>query len=188
MCDSCAQYLRRVGCAFELESHDFELVNAESAKSAEYIDFVSIDVVFVEFARLEFDDLESTDSGELVSDKSESKELRKSFHYDVSQPKQREIEVYGIHEATARARYRFIMDAVRAISSAKHGRGLDRYYLSSLDYTNTCGLSVAIKWAIFLRDVKVHALCVIKPCEKNLTAASLLSKMLYDGSFGTACL
>jgi hypothetical protein len=122
MCDSCADYLRRIGCVFELE-RDFELVNAasaesaeyidfvhvgsaesaESAEAAEYIDFVSVDVIFVEFARLGYDDLESADSGELGSEKSESKELRKSLHYDVSQPKQREIEVYGICGATERA-------------------------------------------------------------------------------------
>ncbi|KKY31693.1 hypothetical protein UCDDA912_g08346 [Diaporthe ampelina] len=92
----------------EFESDDFD---SESAEPAEPIDFVSVDVVFVEYTKLEFDVLESAGSGEPVSDEIESKELRKRRHYDVSQPKQAEIEVYGIHEATTRARGRFIVNA-----------------------------------------------------------------------------
>ncbi|KAJ0103802.1 hypothetical protein J7T55_004205 [Diaporthe amygdali] len=236
MCDSCAQYLHHIGCAFELESddfesvhsesvepaesfesedfefvhsesvepaesfesEDFEFVHAESAEPIQPINFVSVNVVFVEFGKLKFDDIESAGSGEPVYDEIESEELRKSIHYDVSQPKQREIKVYGTPEGTTRARGRFIVNAVRAISSADHGRGLDQYYLSSPNYTNNRGFLVAIKWAVFLRSVRftewddiawlslLEKICLTR-WQLQSTEADMQELSLLQAVFESAC-
>ncbi|KAH8748261.1 hypothetical protein F5883DRAFT_582937 [Diaporthe sp. PMI_573] len=76
-----------------------------------------------------------------------------SFRHNVSRPIRREIDVYGT-QASDRARFRFIQNAVGAISSARHGRGLDQYYLARADHTGNLCLSVAIRWETLLREIK----------------------------------
>ncbi|KAG8162679.1 hypothetical protein KVR01_007157 [Diaporthe batatas] len=129
-----------------------------STKPAEYKTFVSVtgNVVFDDFKGLEFD--HGLRSGDLSD---EVKESLKQLHYDsdVSQPRQGEIDVYGCCKAQKLAESRFVMTAMRAVSSGKHGQGLDRYYLSSPDYRNVRGLSLAVGWAILLRDIKVLPVC-----------------------------
>ncbi|KAL1850480.1 hypothetical protein Daus18300_012894 [Diaporthe australafricana] len=127
---------------FVLIEHTNYSVSTESTepfkttKPVKYKDFVSVtgNVVFVE-----------------LSDK--VKKSLKKLHYDVSQPRQGKINVYGCSTAKEHAENRLVMNAMRAVSSGKHGKGLDRYYLSSIDYYNARSLSLAVAWAILLRDI-----------------------------------
>lgn len=49
------------------------------------------------------------------------KKWLETLHYDVLQPRQGEINVYGYAIAKEKAERRFNMNAMRAVSSGKHG-------------------------------------------------------------------
>ncbi|KAK3936721.1 hypothetical protein QBC46DRAFT_452540 [Diplogelasinospora grovesii] len=51
-----------------------------------------------------------------------------------------------------KARRHFIQNAIEATLSARHGRGMDRYYQ---DYTKNPRISRAISWAFLLRDTRL---------------------------------
>lgn len=90
----------------------------------------------------------------MSSEELNSKEPGTPFQHDVWNPTQDEIGVHGNQGALVMARNRFVGNAVQAITSAKHGRGLDQYYLSIIAHTDNGFFSVAIRWAILLRDLK----------------------------------
>lgn len=75
------------------------------------------------------------------------------LQYDVSQPTHREMGVYGVRNAGVKARRHFIQNAIDAILSARHGRGLDHYYQ---DYTSNPCILATISWAFLLRDILVR--------------------------------
>jgi len=71
---------------------------------------------------------------------------------DVSLPTMEEETDYGPWFARRWARKTFINDAINAILSGKHGRGLERYYM---EYTND-EVKAGISWGILLGDILVR--------------------------------
>ncbi|KAK7924658.1 hypothetical protein PG985_006712 [Apiospora marii] len=75
---------------------------------------------------------------------------KSGLQYDVSLPTKTEIKKNGIDSASEQARKRFVSNAVSAVLSGRHGKGLEDYYRD-----NVCQFDVpmAINVAKFLNRV-----------------------------------
>lgn len=77
-----------------------------------------------------------------------------AIRYDVSMPKNGEVNLYGSYNAVERAELRFLRQAVTGITS-RRGPGIDLYYYN---YPCQPGILEAIQWATLTRDINVSAI------------------------------
>ncbi|KEY73691.1 hypothetical protein S7711_11425 [Stachybotrys chartarum IBT 7711] len=83
--------------------------------------------------------------------------------YDLTEPTK--VETDGFSVITARkAAYGFMTNALEAISSAKHGHGLERYYLYN---TSDKSMLATLMWAFLLRDISVCNYSLVLKTEAN---------------------
>ncbi|KAG7122053.1 hypothetical protein HYQ46_005505 [Verticillium longisporum] len=77
--------------------------------------------------------------------------------YDLTEPSEGEVHVFGVMPAREMAARRFMLNAMEATSSARHGHGLDRYYLRN---TSDKSVLATFMWTFLLRDISLSSAAV----------------------------